>query len=90
MGVTIYFEGKLKNEEAYESFIASSRDLASEMEWSFSEIKETKVTLQRVRDEEDWDYTGPVKGLEMLPHEACDPFRLEFDNDLYIQEYVKT
>ena len=90
MGVTIHFEGKLKDEGAYESFMASSRAFASEMEWPVSEIKETEVTLQRVKDEEDWDYVGPVKGIEILPHEACDPFRLEFDRDLYIQEYVKT
>ncbi len=90
MGVTIHFEGKLKDEDAYEKLMASSRAFASEMEWPYSEIQETEVTLQRVKDEEDWDYTGPVKGLEILPHEASDPFRLEFDRDLYIQEYVKT
>jgi hypothetical protein len=90
VGVTIHFEGKLKDDEAYNSLMASSKKFAIEMEWPVSEISETEVTLQRVKDEEDWDYIGPVKGIEILPHEACDPFRLEFDRDLYIQEFVKT
>ena len=53
MGVTIHFEGKLKDKEAYESLMASSMAFASEMEWPFSEINESEVTLQRVKDEED-------------------------------------
>jgi len=44
----------------------------------------------RVRDEQDWDYDGPTSGIEILPHERCDPLRLEFDVDLYVQEYTKT
>ncbi len=90
MGVTIHFEGKLKDAKAYNSLMASSKEFASEMEWPFSEINEAEVTLKRVKDEEDWDYIGSVKGVEILPHEASDPFRLEFDRELYIQEYTKT
>lgn len=60
------------------------------MEWSFSVISEQKVKLERVRDEDDWDYIDPVRGIEIFPHEACEPFRLEFDKDLYIQEFTKT
>jgi len=90
VGVTVHYEGGLKSEEAYETLIASAIAFASEMEWPLTKIEENEVTLQRVKDEEDWDYIGPVKGVEILPHEECDPFRLEFDNNLYIQEYVKT
>jgi hypothetical protein len=48
------------------------------------------VTLLRVRDEKDWDYTGPVKGVAVHLHEDCDPVRFEFDRDLYVQEFTKT
>jgi hypothetical protein len=48
------------------------------------------VILKRVRDEEECEYSGPVKGLEIEPHENSEHFRLEFDRDLYIQEYCKT
>ena len=50
----------------------------------------SKEEKGRVRNEEEWNYVGPVKGLVMQPHENSDPLRLEFDKDLYIQEYVKT
>ena len=37
-----------------------------------------------------WDYEGPVTGIVLYPHENAEPLRLEFDKDLYIQEYIKT
>jgi hypothetical protein len=48
------------------------------------------VTLHRVRDEKDWDYIGPTKGIVVYLHVNCEPVRLEFDRDLYIQEFTKT
>ena len=88
MGVTVHFEGGLKSEEAYEILIASASAFESEMEWPFTKIEEREVTLQRVKDEKDCGYIGSAKGIEILPHEACDPFRLEFDKSLYIQASV--
>jgi hypothetical protein len=41
-------------------------------------------------DEEEWNYSGPVKGIVLYPGEYCEPVRLEFDRDLYVQEYTKT
>lgn len=90
MGITVHFEGKLKDESSFESLCENAEAFAKEMEWPFSLISEQEVKLERVRDEEDWDYVGPVKGIEIFPHEACEPFRLEFDKDLYIQEFTKT
>lgn len=48
------------------------------------------MTLHRVRDEKDWDYIGPTKGIVVYLHVNCEPVRLEFDRDLYIQEFTKT
>lgn len=31
-----------------------------------------------------------LQGVEVLPHPDCDPVRLEFDEDLHIQEFTKT
>ena len=45
------------------------------------------ATLTRVRDEQDWDYVGPVKGVVISTDEDCDHVRLEFDSDLYAQEF---
>lgn len=53
-------------------------------------IESEEVTLPRIRDDKEWDYCVPIKRLVIYPHEDCDPIRLEFDRDLYIQEFTKT
>ena len=90
IGLTIHFEGQLKNEAAYEQLLEKVSSIAKTEGW-LSEAIESKVTaLSRVRDEQDWDYVGPVKGIVISLAEDCDPVRLEFDSDLYMQEFTKT
>jgi hypothetical protein len=90
VGVTIHFEGRLLDQATYASAVELARGYAIDRGWRTEPIDESCVTLQRVRDEEDWDYTGPTRGLVLYPHDDCDPVRLEFDIDLYVQEFVKT
>lgn len=90
MGITVHFEGKLKDEASFKAICTNAEAFAKEMEWPFSLISEQEVRLERTRNEGNWNYIGPVKGIEVFPHEACEPFRLEFDKDLYIQEFTKT
>jgi len=90
MGVTIHFEGRLKNEASLEQVIGAARTFAEREGWRHEPINETATTLERVRDEEDWDYHGPTSGIAVYPHENAEPLRLEFDRDLFVQEYIKT
>ena len=90
MGVTIHFEGRLKNEASLEAVLAETRNFCDEHSWPYESINEPHVKLSRVRDEKDWDYEGPIRGIAVQPHENSEPLRLEFDEDLYIQEYTKT
>jgi len=90
MGVTIHFEGRLRDQTAYEGFLGVVSSLARSQGWQTETIKSAEVTLLRVRDEQEWDYVGPVKGIAVYLHEDCDPVRLEFDRDLYVQEFTKT
>ncbi len=90
MGVTIHFEGRLRDDAAHDAVISMARDFAAQHGWDVTPIEMRTVALQRVKDDEDRDYEGPVKGLEIWPHENCEPLRLEFDKDLYVQEYTKT
>jgi hypothetical protein len=90
MGVTIHFEGRLRDENSYERIADIARNYAARHHWQINRIVEAEVTLQRVQNDEPWDYVGPSRGLILRPHENCDPFRLEFDRDLYVQEFVKT
>jgi hypothetical protein len=90
MGVTIHYEGQLTSEAAYQDLVGVVSSIARAKGWSTAPIASSEVTLRRVRDEKDWDYTGPVKGIVVFLHEDCDPVRLEFDRDLYLQEFTKT
>jgi len=90
MGVTIHFDGQLLDERAFRGLLGTVTAFANERAWKTESIDSEMVTLLRVRDEEDCDYRGPVKGIAVYPAEDCDPVRLEFDSDLYVQEYTKT
>jgi hypothetical protein len=90
MGVTIHFEGQLTSEQAYRELVQLVSSIAESEGWRTELIAPEEVTLLRVRDEKDWDYIGPVKGVALFLHNDCDPVRFEFDKDLYVQEFTKT
>jgi len=90
MSITIHFEGTLKDETAYEAVVSEASKFATEMKWHARPINEKKVTLLRVKGEEDWDYVGPVKGVEIRPHKNSECLSLVFDRELYVQEHIKT
>ena len=90
MGVTIHFEGSLPDEGSFTTVLSIARNHAKRYGWKVETIDAPDVLLQRVRGEHDWDYRGPVRGIALYPHEDCDPVRLEFDKDLFVQEFTKT
>ena len=90
VGVTIHFEGQLTSEAAYQDLVGLVSSMAEAKRWTTEPIATVETTLLRVRDEKDWDYRGPVKGIVVHLHTDCDPVRLEFDRDLYLQEFTKT
>jgi hypothetical protein len=90
MGVTIHFEGTLRDEAAFEHVVHTARMLAEQQGWKWEIIDESVTALKRMRNEEDWDYTGPIRGIVLQPHDTCEPLRLEFDRELFVQDYIKT
>jgi hypothetical protein len=90
MGVTIHFEGQLKSEQDFDKVNAKAIDFAKINGYEYFLINETYKRLDRVQNELDWDYEGPTKGVQIQIDQSIDPFILEFDKDLYIQEYCKT
>src|SRR5579863_3575494 len=91
MGVTIHFQGRLPDEAAYQQLVAAAISVADHNGWSYDRIDTSDTKLLRVREnEEPWDYLGPTRGLVIHIDDNCEPIRLEFDRDLYIQEWVKT
>jgi len=90
MGVTIHFSGQLLGEDAFRDLISVATAYAATYKWAFEPIESEHVTLSRMWNEEEWDYSGPVKGVVLYPGEDCEPVRLEFDTNLYAQNWVKT
>ncbi len=90
MGVTIHFEGQLKSDKEFESVIEKAIEFATINEMPFYHFNEPLKKLERVKDEQDWDYEGPTKGIHIQPDANAEPFWLEFDKDNYIQDYCKT
>ena len=90
MGVTVHFEGRLQYTDAFARLVNLVKQIATEETLLTEIIENQQVKLLRVREEEPRDYLGPTKGIVLYLHEDCEPVRLEFDRDLYIQEWVKT
>ena len=90
MGVTIHFEGRLKEFGSFDRCLEIIKSFIDKNSWENSEISEEVRTLSRVKDEEVWNYTGKTKGVAIQPHPNTDPFKFEIDEDLYLQEYCKT
>jgi hypothetical protein len=90
MGVTIHIDGKLFGASEYDALLHQVREFASSHRWPMEEIHEARRFLERVRNEQDWDYIGLTKGIVVYPHDDAEPLRFEFDDNLYIQEYCKT
>lgn len=90
MGVTIHFEGKVNRPTAYSLLLDELYEFGAKHDWVVEEIPQANRSLKRVRDEQNWDYSGLTFGVQFSPHADCDPLRFEFDKDYYIQEFVKT
>lgn len=90
MGVTIHFEGQLRGEGQYAALLRGARAFAFTRGWPVREIDEREKILNRVIDEREVEYVGPVLGIELQPHLGAEPLRFEFDKHLFIQQYCKT
>jgi len=73
--------------EALESDVCA---FAKESGWLTKAIFESNALLKRVVNEQNDDYVGPTRGVEVQPHPNSEPLRFEFDRGLFVQEYCKT
>ena len=90
MGVTIHFYGRLKKMERLEEVIAIASGFAAKNGCEVINLDSERKRLIRVKDGKESYYEGPTRGIQFHPDENCDPFVLEFDRDLYIQQFCKT
>ncbi len=90
MGVTIHFEGQLSSSNNFDKVIDVSKKFAELNHWEYFIFQEDNKLLERIKDEQDWNYEGSTKGIQLQPDSNSDPFILEFDENLYVQEFCKT
>jgi hypothetical protein len=85
MGVTIHFEGRLRDRAAMEELLQFARRFAAEHCWVTDEINEVSAKLERVdENEKPYDYFSSVSGLKLMPGDDCELIKLEFDSDLVL------
>jgi uncharacterized protein YabN with tetrapyrrole methylase and pyrophosphatase domain len=90
MGITIHYAGKLNSESSYEQLVELSVNFAIMNEMIFERFAVHMKCLDRVSNQEEWSYEGPVKGVKIIPSESCEPLWLEFDQNLVVQDFCKT
>jgi hypothetical protein len=90
MGVRVHFEGRLKSAQALSSLLLHIEEIGRADTLLTERFENSQAKLGRGSEERPWDYVGPTKGILLYLHEDCEPLRLEFDRELYIQERVKT
>ena len=90
MGVTIHFEGHLRDQASLDHVLQKARALGKNFGWPAVEIDESQTEIVRVIEEEEVPYVGPARGIELQPHADCDPLRIVFGGDRFLQDFVKT
>jgi hypothetical protein len=90
MGLTIHYEGYIKNASVYDELILICRAFADSEDWPTQMINESYRSMERVIDEEGVPYEGPTQGIRLYPHPDCEPLTLEFGSDLFCQDWTKT
>ena len=90
MGVTIHFSGKLGSPSALDQLISQVSSFAEKHGWPVWPIVEDLVTLNRVINEQDVEYVGPIRGIGVQPHKDAEPLQFEVDDSLFVQDYCKT
>jgi hypothetical protein len=90
MGLTIHYEGHLKNAAAYDELIQVCLAFSDKEGWPAEMIDEPHRSEERVIDEEVIPYEGPMCGIRLYPDPDCEPLTFEFGTDLFGQDWTKT
>lgn len=90
MGVTIHFEGYAKSMSDINKILSIAKSFAVDNNMLYKDVSKESGILERLINEEEADYTGPVFGLNISPHESAEQLKIEFGDDLFMQDYCKT
>jgi hypothetical protein len=85
MGVTIHFEGRLKDVAAADRALAIASRFAVEAGWRSEPVNESEPIPCGAGDG-----NVPRLGLTLFPHEASEPLWLAFDGAGCVRQHIKT
>ena len=89
-GVTIYYEGRAADTAAVERILVAASDEAKSNGWQSCEASSPDVSMKRIVDEKDVSYRGAIRGIVIQPQLGCEPIYLQFDSNMFMQDFVKT
>jgi hypothetical protein len=89
-GVTIHFEGTASSAESVSAILETARSFARQNGWRVEDASAVHGKELRVVDEKDQPYEGRLTGVVLYPAEMCEPIWLQFGDDQFFQNYVKT
>ena len=93
MGVTIHYGGYLKDEDSFEPLMARVQGIAADRGWEMLELTGEPEELIRVKGGPDGkvvEYESKVNGVILNPHKDSEWLRLLFDEEGFVQGFVKT
>jgi hypothetical protein len=90
MGLTIHFWGRLKTQEDLDGVFSIGKAFAEKKKVRVAQFDIPETELFRIHNGMITTYHGRVKGMVFSLHDLADPVILEFDEDLYIQQFCKT
>lgn len=90
MGITIHYQGRLRSEQELELVLDLVRAAARSAGWALKDVNNAHGTLERVFDEVEQNYKGPVRGVVVQPHADSEPLHVLFGDDLLMQDCCKT
>ncbi|SCY44375.1 hypothetical protein [Desulfoluna spongiiphila] len=89
-GVTIHFEGTAKSQNSVTQILTEASKFSQKNNWVIRDASATETILERVINEQNVDYKGKVTGVVIDISENCEPIYIQFGEDLFMQDYVKT
>lgn len=89
-GVTIHYEGTAKSPDAVAEILSSVTTFAKKHSWSVEDASSKDGQLKRIIEEKDKDYKGRITGVVVRITDNCEPLHFQFDDNLFMQDYVKT
>lgn len=89
-GITIHYEGHALSHQAVKEILSAASEYAKLQDWKVNDASAENGTLERVINEKNADYVGKITGVVLYPHAKCEPVLLQFGEDLFMQDFVKT